>query len=118
MHPGVARFDEDSTLFVYGSLRDPARRQEVLGRVVTTMPAILRDYSVGRARYHYIQRQPGAMTAGLLLVHLHSGDFAALDRYEETPVLYTREKITAIDASGIAQRCWVYLPTSHAIRGR
>ena len=113
----MARFDEDSTLFVYGSLRDPARREEVLGRVVTTVPATLRDYAVERARYHYIQRRAEAMTAGMLLVYLHSEDFGALDRYEETPVLYTREKITVIDASGNAQRCWVYLPTSHTIRG-
>jgi gamma-glutamylcyclotransferase (GGCT)/AIG2-like uncharacterized protein YtfP len=113
----VARRDEASTLFVYGSLIDPARRIELLGRDVVTAPATLPDYALGRARYFYLRPQPGAVTAGLMLLDLRADDFAVLDRYEELPVLYTREKIEVADADGLPQRCWVYLPTPRTLRG-
>jgi len=113
----VSRFDEDSTLFVYGSLVDEARRTELLGRSVVTAPAELRDYALGRARYFYVRAQAGAVTAGLLLLDLSARDFLALDRYEELPLLYTREKIRVADAAGQPQRCWVYLPTPRTLDG-
>jgi gamma-glutamylcyclotransferase (GGCT)/AIG2-like uncharacterized protein YtfP len=114
----VPRHDEDSTLFVYGSLVDHARRIELLGRPVAITPATLRDYAIGRARYFYIIRQTDPVTAGLLLLELKARDFIALDRYEETPTLYTREKIEVIDAAGQPQQCWVYLPTRRLLHGR
>jgi gamma-glutamylcyclotransferase (GGCT)/AIG2-like uncharacterized protein YtfP len=113
----LSRCDEDSTLFVYGSLIDEARRMELLGRPVATTSATLRDYARGRARYFYIVRQPGAVIAGLLLLDLNARDFVELDRYEELPNLYTREKIEVADAAGLPRRCWVYLPTSRTLRG-
>jgi len=113
----VPRCDEDLTLFVYGSLIDEGRRLELLGRPVTTAPATLRDYVLGRARYFYIIRQPDAVTAGLLLLDLSARDFVELDRYEEIPILYTREKIEVADAAGQPQRCWVYLPTPRILSG-
>jgi gamma-glutamylcyclotransferase (GGCT)/AIG2-like uncharacterized protein YtfP len=113
----VPRCDEDSTLFVYGSLIHEAKRIELLVRPVATAPATLRDYAVGRARYFYIVRQPDAVTSGLLLLDLNARDFVELDRYEDLPMLYTREKIEVADATGQPQRCWVYLPTQRTLRG-
>ncbi|MGO9267582.1 MAG: gamma-glutamylcyclotransferase family protein [Candidatus Binataceae bacterium] len=113
----MPRCDEDSTLFVYGSLIDEARRMELLGRPVATAPATLRDYALGRARYFYIIRQPDAVITGLLLLDLNARDFIELDRYEELPILYTREKIEVADAAGQPRRCWVYLPTARTLRG-
>ena len=55
----VPSYDEDSTLFAYGSLIDEARRVELLGHRVATVPATLHGYSVGRARYFYIAPNRG-----------------------------------------------------------
>ena len=117
MRNSVTRCAEDSTLFVYGSLSDEARRTELLGRIVATAPATLRDYTLGRARYFYIRAQGNAVTAGLLLFDLSAGDFLELDHYEELPTLYTREKIAVADATGGPQRCWVDLPTPRTVSG-
>jgi gamma-glutamylcyclotransferase (GGCT)/AIG2-like uncharacterized protein YtfP len=103
---------QDATLFVYGSLLDPTRRDEIIGRRVETAPATLRDYETGRARYFFVRNCRGARTTGLLLLNLTSRDFRRLDRYEETPRLYTREKIEVTDENGVDVRCWVYLPTA------
>lgn len=109
--------DEATTLFVYGSLLDPVRREEVIGRRIDIMPATLHDYEQGRARYFYIRKHPGISTAGLSLLNLTPRDFQALDRYEEVPRLYTREKVEVFDQSGNQVRCWVYLPTALTLAG-
>ena len=103
--------DEAATLFVYGSLLDPVRREYIIKRRIDTIPATLPHYELGRARYFYIRKRPGASTAGLLLLNLTPQDFQTLDRYEEIPRLYNREKIAVFDHSGNPVRCWIYLPT-------
>jgi hypothetical protein len=77
--------DEATTLFVYGSLLDPLRRDSIIRRQPSTVPAILRDYRLGRARYFYICKHAGSKTVGLLLLHLTESDFETFDRYEEVP---------------------------------
>jgi len=114
----VDKPDELTTLFVYGSLLDPARRQEIIGRRVDTIPATLHDYELGRGRYFYIHNHPGISTHGLLLLNLTPQDFHALDRYEELPRLYTREKVEVFDAGGNRLRCWVYQPTASTLKGQ
>jgi len=104
-------------LFAYGSLLDPARRESIIGRPVETVPATLLDYERGRARHYYIRRRPGISTPGLLLLGLMPMDFRLLDRYEEVPRLYTREKIEVLDAEGKSFRCWTYLPTTTTLCG-
>jgi gamma-glutamylcyclotransferase (GGCT)/AIG2-like uncharacterized protein YtfP len=108
---------EATTLFVYGSLLDPARRQEIIGHRVETTPAILHDYQVGRSRYFYITKHPGISTSGLLLLNLTSTDLQRLDRYEEIPRLYTREKVAVLSLSGDRLECWIYLPTALTLAG-
>lgn len=117
MAPQVSSFDEDATLFVYGSLLDEARRTALLGRRVATMSATLRGYARGRARYFHVTAEPRAMTEGLLLLELGTRDLIELDRYEEVPLLYTREKIAVEDGAGRPRRCWIYLPTARTLRG-
>ena len=109
--------DEATTLFVYGSLLDPIRREKIIGRRVESMPALLHDYEVGRAHYFHIRKRPGFNTAGSLLLNLTPRDFQALDRYEEIPRLYTREKVEVFDEGGNPIRCWVYLPTALTLGG-
>jgi hypothetical protein len=104
--------EQESTLFVYGSLLDRCLREEIIGRQVDTLPATIPDYERGRARYFYIRRRSGISTPGLLLLNLTSSDFRVLDRYEEIPRLYTREKVEVRDDGGRPVRCWVYLPSA------
>lgn len=103
--------DGDRALFVYGSLLDAAHRAALIGREVGAAPARLEGYERRRGRYFYIVERAGAETSGLVLSGLGERDFAALDRYEEVPHLYTRVKIKVTHAGGAALRCWVYLPT-------
>jgi gamma-glutamylcyclotransferase (GGCT)/AIG2-like uncharacterized protein YtfP len=110
--------DEATTLFVYGSLADPVRREEIIGRPIEVVPATLHDYELGRARYFYVRRQPGISTAGFVLLNLAARDFQILDRYEEIPRLYTREKVLVIGQRGNPVRCWAYLPTALTIGGQ
>jgi gamma-glutamylcyclotransferase (GGCT)/AIG2-like uncharacterized protein YtfP len=110
-------FDEDATLFVYGSLIDETRREEIIGRRVANWPATLPDYERARARYFYIRARPGSSTPGLILLKLTARDIAVLDRYEEVPELYTREKIWVELADGQRVRCWVYMPAPAMLRG-
>ena len=109
--------DEATTLFVYGSLLDPVRREEIIGRRIDITPATLHDYELGRTRYFYVRPHPGVSTAGLLLRNLTLPDFQMLDRYEEVPRLYTRAKVEVFDQNGNPVRCWVYLPTALTLTG-
>jgi gamma-glutamylcyclotransferase (GGCT)/AIG2-like uncharacterized protein YtfP len=113
---GEPRFDEDTSLFVYGSLLDATHREELIGRSVANVPATVRDFARGRSRYYYIVRRPNVETSGLLLLGLTPRDFEVLDRYEDIPRLYTRDKVE-VAAGGKTVRCWVYLPTPLVFAG-
>lgn len=110
--------NSNEALFVYGSLLDEARRAELLGRKVTAERARLLDYERQRARYFYIVARAGAETSGLVLSRLGARDFAALDRYEEVPRLYTRVEVEVIVDGGAKRRCWVYLPAPALLAGQ
>ena len=101
-------------LFVYGSLIDPIHRAEVVGRFVEGAPAILYGYARSISRHWYVYRCEGARTEGLVITGLAPDDFARLDRYEDVPSLYTRERIEVMQLSEGRVRCWVYLPTAWA----
>jgi gamma-glutamylcyclotransferase (GGCT)/AIG2-like uncharacterized protein YtfP len=113
----MTEWDEQRTLFVYGSLLNPGRRRQIIGHQVKTIAAVLHDYELGCAQYFFIRKQPGITTQGLLLLNLSSQDFDRLDRYEELPHLYTREMVEVVDQSGKSVRCWVYLPTASTLTG-
>ncbi|MFZ0889503.1 MAG: gamma-glutamylcyclotransferase family protein [Candidatus Binataceae bacterium] len=107
--------DENSALFVYGTLVEPRLRERVIGRPVEGIAARLPGYERRRGRYFYVVRREGGQTEGLLLTGLSPRDFEILDRYEEVPTLYTRERVEVIGAKGRAIGCWIYLPTSRLI---
>ncbi|HYL58486.1 MAG TPA: gamma-glutamylcyclotransferase family protein [Candidatus Acidoferrales bacterium] len=102
------------TLFVYGTLIDAAERIRLLGRPVDATPARLPGYTRGQKRYFFIARQTGATVEGAILEGLQPRDLEILDRYENVPQLYTRERIEVVAADGRAVGCWVYLPTGWA----
>jgi gamma-glutamylcyclotransferase (GGCT)/AIG2-like uncharacterized protein YtfP len=113
----LAKPGQVMALFVYGSLLDPVRREEIIGRQLEAMPATLHEYELGRGRYFYIRKCPGSRTPGLLILNLTSHDFEVLDCYEEIPRLYTREKVEVVEANGNSLRSWVYLPTTLTLAG-
>ena len=104
----------DDRLFVYGSLVDPAERARLIGRPVDASPARLSGYERGRKRYYFVVRREGAVTEGAILEGLSPCDFEILDKYEEVPRLYTRERIEVTGADGTAIECWIYLPAAWA----
>ncbi len=107
--------DEETTLFVYGSLIEQPRREEVIGREVETAPATIRNYERRRGRHFFLVRRAGAETAGMLLLGLTAQDFGKLDRYEEVPRLYTREKTSVLGDDGTRVVCWMYVPTERLL---
>jgi gamma-glutamylcyclotransferase (GGCT)/AIG2-like uncharacterized protein YtfP len=105
---------DDALLFVYGTLIDPAERARLLGRSVDATPARLTGYARGQKRYFFVAPQPGAVVDGAILEGLKSRDLDTLDRYEDVPRLYTRERIEVVAVDGRSVACWVYLPTGWA----
>ena len=108
-------YEGNSILFAYGSLLDAAHRAAVIGREVETERAAIRDYERGRRRHYYLRKRRGSETQGLLLLGLTAADFVVLDRYEEVPILYTREWTEVTAENGSQIRCWVYLPTARVL---
>jgi gamma-glutamylcyclotransferase (GGCT)/AIG2-like uncharacterized protein YtfP len=107
----IGERQQNSALFVYGSLLDTLHRAELLGREIAAAPARIVGYE-RRRRHYYLAAREGAETDGLLLSGLGARDFGILDRYEEVPRLYTRERVMVVSADGAAIGCWIYLPTA------
>ena len=96
---------------MYGVLLDANLRRSLLGRKLRSEPAQLSGYEKGRRRYFFVAPRAGASVTGEVLSELLADDFAILDRYEDTPLLYTRERAQVQNLTGEQVSCWVYLPT-------
>ena len=110
--------DDNQLLFVYGSLTNPDERQRLLHRSIEAETARIVGYARGRNRYYFVREQADAVTEGAILSGLSARDLAILDRYEEVPRLYTRERIEVIAADGRRVTCWIYMPGSAFDFGR
>ena len=99
-----------SSLFVYGSLLEASFRERLLGRPVRTLPARLPDHERRRGKYFYVVKRAGREVEGLLIFGLDRSDFETLDRYEEVPLRYTRERVEVIAGGGERLRAWLYVP--------
>jgi len=106
--------NDNQMLFVYGSLMNPAERLRLLGRPIDASPARLPNYARGKKRYYFVARQSEAVTDGAILEGLSARDPALLDKYEEVPALYTRERVEVLTADNRKIECWTYLPTNWA----
>jgi len=97
------------SLFVYGSLREPALRRSLLGRDVNVEPAWLRGYAAYYLKnqpYPALRRLTSEVTPGLLITGLDRHDMRRLDAYEGE--LYWRRPLKVSHG----YRCswaWVYL---------
>jgi len=106
--------NDNELLFVYGSLMNPAERMRLLGRPIDANPASLRGYARRRKRYYFVAKQADTVTDGAILEGLSARDLALLDKYEEVPALYTRERVEVLTADNRKIECWTYLPTNWA----
>ena len=106
--------NDNELLFVYGTLMNPAERLRLLGRPIDASPARLPGYARGRKRYYFVAKLEDAVTDGAILEGMGARDFEILDRYEEVPTLYTRERIEVVVADARKIECWIYLPTEWA----
>ncbi len=75
-------------LFVYGSLTNPRRLDEVIGHVHAGERLRARLHGYERQQrtdepYPFIVAAPGAWTEGVLLVDLSEADVRTIDAYEE-----------------------------------
>ena len=94
--------------FVYGTLRDPERAREVLGRAEFGPDARL--VGLGRASGRYPTLVPDGETAGRVL-RLRDGDLAALDAYEGVDRgLYVRVRVPGDDGD-----LWAYVGDPDAL---
>src|ERR1051326_1553969 len=107
MNQSVA--DDARHVFVYGSLVQPDRLDEVLGHrhLGERLAARLADYRrVATADYPYpfIVAEPGASVDGALLMDLSPYDLAVLDRYEEVESGVYRRDLVEVEAWGCGAR--------------
>lgn len=91
------------SIFVYGTLTNPFIRMITCQCRVGANPAQLANYEkTGRN----IVPAPQAAVAGSVIT-VTPEELANLDRYENVPVKYTRERITTTDGN----EHWVYIKT-------
>ena len=96
-------------VFVYGSLLDPRRLADVLGRTPTgeRLRATLRAYARRSANgyaYPFIVAAPDAQVDGVVIMGLSPHDLERLDAYEEVDTgMYTRTEVE-VEAWGCGPR--------------
>lgn len=108
-----------NNLFVYGTLTEPAKQREIIGRRCPSITASLKDYERKDGKWPYIVPKIGSEVTGLILKGLEKSDLTKLDTYEDvTPqmimgkrrILYTRERKEVLTAAGVYVSSWIYLP--------
>jgi gamma-glutamylcyclotransferase (GGCT)/AIG2-like uncharacterized protein YtfP len=106
-------------LFVYGSLTNPAKLREQLGRSCESGGGQLRGYELKQGKWQYIIPNEGKTVRGRVLLNLTAADFEKLDKYEEVHpelregkmrCLYVRKLVPVSIGIGRVKLCWVYLP--------
>ena len=99
-----------TTLFVYGTLREPRLVRELTGRTFPIRPATLFDHErITPARgFPYVVPRTGATVEGLLLDDIDPRSLARLDAYEEEGTLYLRRPVHA-SAAGHLVACETYV---------
>jgi gamma-glutamylcyclotransferase (GGCT)/AIG2-like uncharacterized protein YtfP len=105
-------------LFAYGTLRDPACVERIVGRALPARPARLPGYRREEPPgcHPYVVADPDAAVDGVLLGDVDDTALAALDRYEDEGTLYRRTPATAL-CDGTPVACAVYVFLRPARRG-
>lgn len=107
-------------LFVYGTLRDPARLRALVGRDLPCRPARLDGFArrTGDLGYAYVVPAPGHVIDGFVVDDVDAAGLRALDAYEDAGRLYTRRTVVAcVDGAEVACEVYVGVPAAHSSRG-
>jgi len=105
-----------SAYFAYGSNMNPARVAERGLSVLRVEAARLYDYALGfgkQSKDHFgighahIDRAPGDVVEGVLYWLAGVDEIRKMDRFEHTPINYSREAVTVDTASGRVA-AWTY----------
>jgi gamma-glutamylcyclotransferase (GGCT)/AIG2-like uncharacterized protein YtfP len=93
-------------LFVYGSLKDPAVQQRILGRVIDGTPDTLEEHTTTSLElddgvFPILRPQSGCSVSGLIL-DLTPDELAQADDYESTD--YQRIRVRLVSG----EETWVY----------
>ena len=98
-------------LFVYGTLVEPARLDEVLGhkhpgeRLAARLAGYMRIVSPAYA-YPYLVKAPDSSVDGILLMDLSAYDMQALDRYEDVDSGWYRRESVEVETWGCGPGAW------------
>ena len=97
-------------LFVYGTLMDEERLEQLTGRRFSRQRAALEDFArvVAAHGYPTIVPQAGARVEGVLVEDVDAASLAALDVYEDTGRLYARRPAEVL-VDGERVPCEVYV---------
>jgi len=102
-------------LFVYGTLRDDAVVQELLGHRLFARPAVLRGYEQGSDAsigYPVIRPRSDAAVVGKMLDDIDEDILATLDAYEGRE--YRRIVVEVDTPDGRTVEAYVYVPAGPA----
>jgi gamma-glutamylcyclotransferase (GGCT)/AIG2-like uncharacterized protein YtfP len=90
------------TLFVYGTLRDPAVQQRLIGRTLESTPAVLPNYRKDTNRVHPVALPDDTEELNGQVLHVTPDELRLLDVYEGSG--YERVRVELKDG----QQAWVY----------
>jgi hypothetical protein len=79
-------------VFVYGSLLDPRRQREVVGRELRMLSARLPGYERRRGRYFYIVPRANVETPGAILLDIGASDLQARPLRRCPDPIYSRDR--------------------------
>lgn len=106
-------------VFVYGTLTDPAKLRELLGRSCEAGHGQLKEYELNQGKWPYIISNEAKTVRGLTILNLTTDDIEKLDNYEvvhpelregKMRRLYIRKLVPVSITSAKVELCWVYMP--------
>lgn len=101
----------ENALFAYGTLQLPEMMQKILGRSVSGVPALLKDYRSGlvaRANFPGIVPQAGECVEGMRLTGFSQDDLQLLDAYEGELYRRIRVQVHLKEEPFLQKQSWVY----------
>lgn len=97
-------------LFCYGTLCVPEIMQQIVGRDIPSVPAVLEDYAcylLHNESYPAAMPAAGCSITGFLYSGLTQRELSLLDRYEGTE--YCRQRVSVTTDNGRQAKAWMYI---------
>ncbi len=88
-------------VFVCGSLMSPAFVAGLVGHEICMSPSVAEDFSRGWGesegnQFHFLYRNPGGMTIGVILLGLSPEDITRLEEFEQAPNVRMRAELEVV----------------------